>query len=185
MRRHLLLPLLVILLSVAAFATRSGDGYISRTGNMWTLGTAKIERKIALSKGRFYTTSLKNKISGRNMVPPGAMSEELRLVVDGQEISGTGGGWKLVEARDHLLAQGEIQLDVTLRKGSLQATKTYVVYPGSSIIREWANFKNVGSAALTITDPRFLNLTAKLGATDSVDFNWMAGGDNRPGSWVL
>jgi len=91
MRRHLLLPLLVILLSVAAYATRSGDGYISRTGNMWTLGTAKIERKIALSKGRFYTTSLKNKISGRNMVPPGAMSEELRLVVDGQDISGTGG----------------------------------------------------------------------------------------------
>jgi len=185
MRRHLLLPLLVILLSVAAYATRSGDGYISRTDNTWTLGTAKIERRIALSKGRFYTTSLKNKISGRNMVPPGTMSEELRLVVDGQEVSGTGGGWKLVEARDHLLAQGEIQLDVTLRKGSLQATKTYVVYPGSSIIREWANFKNVGSAALTITDPRFLNLTAKLGATDSVDFNWMAGGDNRPGSWVL
>jgi hypothetical protein len=185
MWRYSLLPLLVILLSAAVAATKSGDGYISRTANTWTLGTAKIERKITLSKGRFFTSSLKNKFSGRNLAPDGAMWEELRLVVDEQEVSGTGGAWKLVEARDHVLAQGEIQLDVTLRKGGLQATKTYVVYSASSIIREWANFKNVGSAALTISDPRFLNLTAKVGAADSVDFNWMAGGDNRPGSWVL
>ena len=147
MRRYHLLPLLVFSLSAAVAATHSGDGYIFRTGNTWTLGTAKIERRIILSKGRFFTSSLKDKISGRNLVPAGIVSEELRLVVDGQEVSGTGGGWKLVEARDHVLGQGEIQFDVTLRReGGLQATKTYVVYPGSSIIREWANFKNTGSA---------------------------------------
>jgi hypothetical protein len=185
MRCCLLFWLLVISVSVANAATKSEDGYVSRAGNTWTLGTAKIERKITLSKGRFFTTSLKNKISGRNLVPAGTTSDELRLVVDGQEVSGKAGGWKLVEARDHVLAQGEIQLDVTLRRGGLEATKTYVVYPGSSIIREWVNFKNVGTAPLTISDPRFLNLTAKIGASDSVDFDWMAGGDNRPGSWVL
>jgi hypothetical protein len=185
MRRHLLFPLLVVLLPVLSSATKSGDGYISRAGNTWILGSAKVERKVTLSKGRFFTSSLKNKTSGRDLLPAGTMSEDLKLVVDGQEVSGTGGGWKLIKSQDHVLAQGEIQLDITLRKGGLQATKTYVVYPGSSIIREWVNFKNAGTTPLTISDPRFLNLTAKIGVPDSVDFDWMAGGDNRPGSWML
>jgi hypothetical protein len=80
MWRYSLLPLIVSLLSVAGAVTRSGDGYISRTANTWTLGAAKIERKITLSKGRFFTSSLKNKITKRNLVPDGRMWEELRLV---------------------------------------------------------------------------------------------------------
>ena len=99
MRHHLLLPFLVTVLSIAAAAIRSEDGYASRSGHTWTLGTAKIERKITLSEGRFFTRSLKDKLSGHNLVPAGTPSEELRLVVDGQEVSGAAGGWKLVEAR--------------------------------------------------------------------------------------
>jgi len=185
MRNRVVLAGLLLSVTAVAAAIKSGDGYISRAGDTWTLGTAKIERKVTLSKGRFFTRSLKNKISGRDLVTTGTVWEELRLVVDGHELSGTSGGWKLVKAIDHVLSQGEIQLDVTLRDGELQATKTYVVYPGTSIIREWVSFKNIGSASLIVSDPRFLNLAARLGTPDSVDFHWMTGGDNRPGSWRL
>jgi hypothetical protein len=185
MRRYHLLPLVVTVLSILSAAIKSGDGYVSRNGDTWTLGTAKVERKITLSKGRFFAASIKDKVSGRDLVKAGGVSEELRLSVDGHDVSGTSGGWKLMQEKERLLPQGEIQLDIRLQRAGLEATKTYVVYPGSSIIREWVNFKNVGSAPLVICDPRFLNLTATVGPPESVDFDWMAGGDNRPGSWNL
>lgn len=186
MRRYLLVLLLATLFfSMAASATESGDGYISRTADSWTLGTAKIERKLILSKGRLFTRSLKDKVSGRELLSPGRVSEEFGAVLDGKEISSASGGWKLVTASDHVGGNGELQLDLTLRHGHLQATKTYVVYPDSSIIREWVQFKDVGQKPLRISEPRFLSFTAKVGTLDSEKLNWVTGGENRPGTWTL
>jgi hypothetical protein len=93
MRRYHLLPLVVTVLSILSAAIKSGDGYVSRNGDTWTLGTAKVERKITLSKGRFFAASIKDKVSGRDLVKAGGVSEELRLSVDGHDVSGTSGGW--------------------------------------------------------------------------------------------
>ncbi len=64
-------------------------------------------------------------------------------------------------------------------------TKTYVVYPGSSIIRQWLTITNAGEEPLRIVEPGFLNLTAQPGAAAALDFHWMTGGENQPGSWML
>jgi hypothetical protein len=117
---------------------------VHRKGDTWTLGTAKVERTVGLQAGRFVTTSWKNRVSVRELIPAGTLSEELRAGVDGHEVSGAEGNWQLVEAQEHTLAQGEIQLDITLRRESLGVTKSFVVYPGSSIIREWVSFKMGG-----------------------------------------
>ena len=45
---------------------------------------------------------------------------------------------------------GRAELDLTLRHGDLEAIKSYVTYPGSSVIREWITFKNVGTGDLTL-----------------------------------
>ncbi len=181
----LFLPLLLLTLPGSSAAATSEDGYISRRADTWTLGTAKVERTITFSKGRFFTSSLKDKISGRELLPPGTASEEIGGFVDGEEVSNQVSSWKLVSANDRTLAQGEIQLDVAMRHGSLQATKSYVVYPGSSIIREWVQFKNVGIKSLRVSEPRFLSFTAKLGTRELQKLHWMTGGENRPGSWTL
>lgn len=134
-----LLLLLLITLSLPAAATSSEDGYISRKADTWTLGTAKVERTITFSNGRFFTSSFKDRISGRELVPAGRVFEEIGGMVDGNEVSASGGasGWKLVSASDRKLASQEMQLDIVLRREALQVTKTYIVYPGASIIREW------------------------------------------------
>ena len=181
MKSVLLLALLACL-NPAALGGVSQDAYVQRKGDTWTLGTLKVERTVGLQAGRFVTTSWKNKVSGRELISAGTLSEELRLGVDGHEVSGKEGGWRLVGAQDHILAEGEIQLDITLRRETLEATKSFVVYPGSSIIREWVSFKNVGTEVLNISDPGFLNLTASVGGARAVDFDWMTGGENRPGS---
>ena len=36
-----------------------------------------------------------------------------------------------------------------------------------------------------MSEPGFLNLTTKPGPPESVDFHWMTGGENEPGSWTL
>jgi hypothetical protein len=135
MRGYLLLLLSVIALSGALTATNSEDGYISRKADTWTLGTAKVERTITLSKGRFFTSSLKDKATGQELLPAGTAFDEVGGVVDGKELTGSS-AWKLASANDHVLANGEVQLDIALRWGGLQVTKTYVVYPGVGAIQE-------------------------------------------------
>jgi hypothetical protein len=168
-----------------ALGRNSADAYVLRKGDSWVLGTSKVDRTISLAGGRLFTNSWKDKTNARELLPKGAAAEELRLAVNEQKVSGNSGGWVLITASDRILAHGEVQLDITVRRGGLEATKSYVVYPGSSVIREWMSIKNVGSTPLRISEPGFLNLTARLGAPESVDFHWMTGAENQPDSWQL
>jgi hypothetical protein len=183
----LLLALLPACLANLAFPRNSPDeeADIRRNGDTWTIETTKVQRKIVLEKGRFVSTSWKNKRSGQELLPGGIVSDELRVIVNGQETSGISGNWVFVSDNERTLAQGEKQLDLTVRHGDLEATKTYFIYPDSSIIREFVRFKNLGTAPLRVSEPRFLSFSANLGPPDAVDFYWMTGGLNHLGAWML
>jgi hypothetical protein len=156
----------VIVLIPHCLAETSQDAYITTDGTKWILGSALVEMTIALRDGMLVTAGFKNKANGHDLSPSDAT-----------------GPWMLVDARTTSLKQGELQLDLTLRRDSLAATRTYVVYPGSSVIREWTEFKNLGSIPLKVTDPEFLNSSVRLGDPSSLDFDWMTGGNNCP--WFL
>ena len=178
MKAFLPVPVLLVLLASPVLALTSGDAYVIRKGDTWILGTSKVERTLALADGKFVTRTWRDKASGRELLPAGTVSDELRAVINEREVSGTSGDWKLVEATERSLAQGEIQLDITIRRRGLEVTKSYIVYPGSSIIREWVSFKNAGTGPLRVSEPRFLGLTTNPGPPESVDFHWMTGGTN-------
>ena len=91
----------------------------------------------------------------------------------------------MIRAEQTKLKQGELQLDLTLQRGSLLVTKSYVVYPGSSVIRQWVTFTNAGDRPLKIVEPGFLSETVRPGDPEKLDFHWMTGGENQPGSWML
>ena len=99
--------------------------------------------------------------------------------------NGSTGGWRLIGSKQSKLSQGELQLDITLQRSALQVRKSYMLYPGSSIMREWVTFKNAGTVPLAISNPCFLNITVQLGAGQPPNFMWMSGGENDPGSWKL
>jgi len=147
---------------------RSSDAYVKQEGMTWTFGTASAERTVALEDGRFLLKSFKVKPSGREI----AAVDELLA-----------GRWELVGSDTRKLKHGEIELDITLRQGSLTATKTYVIHPKSSVIREWATFANTGDAPLQVAEPEFLNVGVRFGGVP--DFHWMTGGENQPGCWTL
>jgi hypothetical protein len=179
--------ILVLTLQVISFGLQSEDAYIATEDAKWILGTASVERIIALENGKFHLISFKHKSAGLEMVKPDEVSEEFSFSTgDGSErINGASGGWKLVDSKEKTLKNGELQLDIVLQRGELQVTKSYVVYPKNSIIREWVNFKNTGSAPIQIVEPSFLDFSARLAEPDLLDFYWMVGSECKPGSWVL
>ena len=173
--------LALLLLSPAILAQQPSGSHAPRS---WRLSTSKVQRVVVLEGGRFFTQSWTDRSTGREL-QGGTQADELGATIDGKEVTGIAGGWSLISERNAPLKDGSSELDLTLRHGDLEATKSYVTYPGSSIIREWVTFKNVGSGNLTLADPRFLSNTSRLGSLQSLDFLWMTGGENRPGSWLL
>ncbi|MGA2656376.1 MAG: hypothetical protein ABSH34_02550 [Verrucomicrobiota bacterium] len=179
-----------LLLLTPAYAdpvATGGEGYIRSEGARWTLGAAGVEKIVALEDGRFLLRSFKSTATGQELAQDSAPSDEFFVLLGdkAERVSGATGGWQLVGSKTLKLKQTELQLDVTLQRESLQVTKSYVVYPKSSIIREWVTFKNTGTAPLKIGEPGFLNFTSKPGSPSSLEFLWMTGGENAAGSWTV
>jgi len=174
-------------LLLAVSTALADDADIRQRGDQWTLQTARMERVIALRNGRLVLERFTDRTAGRELLVGGTVSEEfLSPATDQPESpSGSDGGWRLVTSKQSRLPQGERQLDITLQRGAVQVMKSYLLYPGSSIVREWVTLKNVGALPLSIREPRFLNLTLRSGEAQSPDLSWMSGGDNQPGSWNL
>ncbi|MBI4165372.1 MAG: hypothetical protein HY508_06520 [Acidobacteria bacterium] len=89
-------------------------------------------------------------------------TENFRNKLDGHELAHaplpTEMPWNFISSKTRKLRQGELQLDIDLMHDSLAVTKTYVVYPGRSIVREWTTFRNAGSVPIAVSDPEFLDL---------------------------
>jgi hypothetical protein len=176
-----------VLIGLAGSLQAAGNATIARQGQQWTFDTATMQRVVALDQGRLLLQSLKNKTSGRQWVLPGTTSEEFSVTVGqpGERWSGSMGGWNLVDSRLATLPLGEQQLELCLQRGPLQVTKTYILYPDSSILREWVVFKNAGDTPLPLSEPAFLSVRVHPETLSALDFHWMTGGENAPGSWKL
>ena len=177
----------LLTLLVAGSSACAEDAEVRQRGNQWTLRTSRMERVIAFEDGRLVLKRFKDRTTGRELVTSGTVVEEFDApVADGvARPNGSADGWRLLGGKQSKLVQGERQLDITVQRDALQVTKSYVIYPGSSIVREWVTFKNVGTVPLPLPEPSFLNLTVQPGAVQAPDFSWMSGGENNPGSWNL
>jgi hypothetical protein len=174
------LPLALLLTILVAHAQPSN----SSSNHVWKLTSAKVQRILVLEGGRFFTRNWTDRTTGRDL-QSGMPADELGVTVNGKELTGLSGGWSFVSENTGQMKDGSTELDLTLRHDDIEATKSYVTYPGSSILREWVTFKNVGSANVTVADPRFLNAASRMADLKSLDFYWMTGGENRAGSWLL
>jgi hypothetical protein len=170
---------------LASQALESSDGYLRHEQGRWVIGTSVVEKVITLDEGRLVLTSFKNKLSGREYIQDGARSNELRLTVDGQEITGGSSGWTLVGEDSHRLSQGELQLDLKLRHGPLAICKHYVVYPGSSVIREWLTITNDSTQPISLSDPGFFESCVLAADVEDLDLYYLTGGGAFNGSQLL
>ncbi|MCL5098277.1 MAG: hypothetical protein M1608_12270 [Candidatus Omnitrophica bacterium] len=172
---------------LAQASLEAGQAYVRQEDNRWTFGTEKVERIVALENGKLLLKSFRDPASGKEFIPQKAESAEFSLALGdaGSVVSGASGGWKLINTQTTSLENGVKRLDITVARDPIQVTKSYVIYPESSVIREWDTIKNISEAPVRVIDPSFLEVTLQPGDLQSLDFHWMSGGENQAGSWKL
>ncbi len=176
-------PLFMLLLVVGC----ASDASIRRHDNSFTLCTASVERTIAFRDGRLLLTSLKDRSTTRQLLPAKTAIPDFSLLVGPNRtlITSATPGWKLVDANEFRLSQNERRLDLTLEREQLRITRSYILYPRSSIIREATTITNLSDSPLIVAEPTFHCLASVVGALDSTDFFWITGAHNVPGLWDL
>ena len=177
--------LVCLLAAVGAQASEPSPGaYIQRDGTTWTLGTGAVERVVALEDGKLLLKQFKDKVSGQDLAAGGS-EFAFSLGTSENRITGASGGWTLVNAVESKGTQGELQLALSVSRNGIEVTKNYVLYPESSIVREWVTVKNTGPESVCLINPAFLTMNLPAGDAAALDFHWMTGGENQPGSWDL
>jgi hypothetical protein len=181
----LLLCAAASLLSAAQSHLQSADGYIRREGNEWIVGTESVERRIRLDSGHLYLASLRNKLTGHEYQDVKTPLAEFRFSVDGEDVNASGWQWKLRTEQAIQISQGALQLDIDLESPTVRVTKHYVVYPGTSLIREWLTLENISPKSLRISHVEFLHTRVLDIVGQDLKFNYLTGGGNFNGSQLL
>jgi len=161
------------------------DGYIRREGNEWILGTSSVERRVRLDDGHLSLVSLRNKFTGREYRDGATPPAEIRFSANGEDVSAQGWRWKLISEHSLLVSQGALQLEIELESAGLRATKHYVVYPGTSVIREWLTLENATAKPVHISSVDFLHTSLMGSIARNLQFSYLTGGGNYNGSQLL
>ena len=163
----------------------SKDAFVRREGASWSFGTSSVEKRVALKQGRLVLTSFQNKRSRHDYREGGSDSFEMRFSVDGHEVGSEPQEWKLVSDNTQRLRQGELQLDIKLQGPALHVTKHYVIYPGTSLIREWLSIQNEAGKPVRISHLHFLNSRVLGNSAEQLQLHYLTGGGNFNGSQLL
>lgn len=107
-----------------------------------------------------------------------------------QEGSATGENtpWKFQSGLAQPVAVGgrpAVQLDIALRHEALNVTYHLQAYPGTSVLRQWAEIENTGANPLTLGALAPFVLRMKEKDLASLMHYWMYGGTSRPNQGVL
>ena len=164
---------------------QSGDGYIRREGNEWIFGTSTVERRVRLDDGRLYLVSLRNKLTGHEYQDAGTWPAEIRFSIDSADVSASSWRWKLRGEHAAQGSQGTLQLDIELESASIRVTKHYVVYPQTSVIREWLTLENISGKTVRVNNVDFFHTRLLGSIAQDLEFNYLTGGGNYNGSQLL
>lgn len=162
---------------------RSGDAYVRQSGTTWVFGTSKVEQEVVLKNGHLLLTKFINTATHRNYVE--GPSDEIRLGVNGEIVTGGSTFWTFDKVLTETLSQGQLLLRIILHDNNIQVQKTYIIYPEESIIEQWLQIRNISTHSITITNPFFLQEHIMQTQASQLDFSYMTGGMCFHGSWML
>ncbi|MGH9544909.1 MAG: hypothetical protein ACRD23_06805 [Terriglobales bacterium] len=182
---QLLFLCMAVSLSHAQINIQSGDAYVRREGNEWIMGTSRVERRVRLTNGQFVLASFRNKSSGTEYQDASKAPAEIRFAADGHDASASQWSWKFRSERTVRGSTGEIQLDIELESAALRVTKHYVVYPGTSVVREWLTLENASGKPVRISHLDFLHSRLLGSVARDLELNYVTGGGNFNGSQLL
>ena len=149
------------------------------------MGTSRVERRVRLSGGQLGLTSFRNKTSDKEYKDSTGTPAEIRFFANGADVSASSWQWKLRSDQVTKGKQDELQLEIELESPLLRVTKHYVIYPATSVIREWFIIENTSSKPIRISRLDFLHSQVLASVAPDLDFNYVTGGANYNGSQLL
>jgi hypothetical protein len=164
---------------------QSEDAYVRREGSEWIIGSVSAERRVRLDGGQLHLVSLCNKLTGREYQDATTPPVEIRFSANGEDVAASGWRWKLFAEHAMPASQGTLQLDIELESAGLHVTKHYVIYPETSVVREWLTLQNSSDRAIRISQVGFLHTRLLGSMAQDLQFSYLTGGGNYNGSQLL
>ncbi|MGA9354222.1 MAG: hypothetical protein WBV46_11070 [Terriglobales bacterium] len=106
-------------------------------------------------------------------------------MANNEAVGGPAWHWQLGSEHAKQASQGELQLDIDLESPGIRATKHYVVYPGTPVIREWLTMQNLSDRPIHISHLDFFHEHFLSSTIHGAQFNYLTGGGNYNGSQLL
>ncbi len=134
-----------------AILAASADAYIAYNdvSRAFEIGNSKIRRQMRYdSVSGFRLIGLTNVETGHAWLAPGGSSAELRMVLDGEVITGPDARFALQDYQAVAHPDGSVELEVSLARGPLTARLHYCIFPWSGVFEQWISLENTGATVL-------------------------------------
>ncbi len=173
---------------VADAYARGSDG-----GFVWKIGTKSIQMTFDGRGGAFRLVSFLNKscdppleyVEAKTAAAPFALDSEgfTKKPTDAGPAAGTDSQWMLKASVARQVASGgrpAVQLDMTLTRGGILARFHVMVFPGTSILRQWVEIENAGPQPVGLKSPAAASFQLRGDEATSYAHSWLVGGHVAP-----
>ena len=168
------------------------DAYAEYDSNSKTLtmGTDSVKRVVTInSAGQVGTIHNIDVSAGVDYVNQDDIQNEFSLLINGALYSGLNPGigkkWNYVSSKSYRDTQNELVFNLVVSNGIVEVSKFYIIYPGTSIIQEYCEIKNVTSSAIKISMPGIFDREFSNINENNSSFYYMTGNGNFSGASML
>jgi alpha-galactosidase len=163
----------------AKIVAESADAYVTydEQALIWEIGNSSIARRMRFDPGGGYRLlALSNRRTGVEWSDPeGTASNELRLGLGGELITGADKRLKLKGYKTLTHPNGSLELLVSLADGPLSVSIHYLLFPWTSVFEQWVSVENTGSDVLRdLTTLDSISLSLRPSA-DPLTLYWVQG----------
>jgi alpha-galactosidase len=162
---------------------KSKDAYVAydASARTWEIATDTIYRGLEFGQGKgLRLRDFRNLQSGREWLDPANENAAFLIVLGGETISALAEDWALVEHQTRKLKNRAVELRITLARGDLRFHFYNVVFPGASIVEQWAIVENAGSATLPALTAINDFWWAFKPSAENLRLHWVQGADVQP-----
>jgi alpha-galactosidase len=158
------------------------DAFVSSRGGLWTIGNALVRYSLGREGSNVGVRSIADPLSDRDWHR--SEGPDNLFSANGQRIEI---GSSLTEFHGAAVAEhwGGVRLDLGYRvpSAALDVTRSYVVYPGSSVVETWTTYQVTGTRAVLLADLASYTLAVEPGRV-----RWVSGRsipDERGGPFTV
>ncbi len=162
-----------------------GDAYVHYDADdrKWTIGTNAIRMSLVQDEGRILLTGFENRL----MTDPVQYVDTAGAVYLGGDEDGPN-GWTIENSQMQRVSVGgrpAVLLDFALTWETLRAQLQIVAHPGTSILRQWVQLHNVGTAPVRLDTMNAFQMRLPEDSIRSMTSYWMHGGTSTPVQGIM